>query len=139
MSSRKKEFKSFLAILGLLLCFSLVIIAMHYVKTPEFINSMEILFGQNEVRKWNWCPQKSSNIRWFGEIKASKFIKLEDICMARLEILPMEYANRKFTPLLAVSSDDKEKTLEVDQEMEVFRVDGFIFRMSGLSTRLKSL
>ncbi len=141
VTMKKKNLKSIFVIIGLIAAFVAVIYAMRYTQTWEFRRGLEVLFGSpppvEAPRKWTWCPEITGQIEFHTSRASEDSVTPEEICNVTLEPVPEEKAKRKFKRYLTVGTGESAKTLEADEKLEVFQVDGLIFQSKALSQILR--
>jgi hypothetical protein len=139
VSSKKRNFRSFLTVMFLIAALVGVVYAMRYVRGSQFQQGLAIIFGPaaEESRMWTWCPKDTGRIEFYTKRASEDSITPEQICEITLEPVSVENANRDFKRYLTVGSGETSKTLEADEKLEVFRVDGLVFQSQILSTALK--
>lgn len=138
---KKKNFKSIFVIIGLIGALTAVIYAMQYTQTWQFRRGLEVLFGNpppvEAPKKWTWCPEITGQIEFHTNRASEDSVTPEEICNVVLEPVPEEKAKRKFKRYLTVGTGESAKTLEADEKLEVFQVDGLIFQSKALSQILR--
>ncbi len=145
MNQRKRNFKSIFVILALCAALGMVIYAMRYTRGDQFRQGMEVFFGTlnppPEVpmsgRAWRWCPEKTERVEFFVSRASEDNVVPEQICEVIIEPVSEEKANRPMRRYLTVGSGSASKTLEADEALEVFRVEGLIFQSQSLSKTLR--
>lgn len=139
MAMKKKNLKSIFVIVGLLLALVGVIYAMRYTQSFQFQRGLALLFGEIEApRTWNWCPPETGQVEFHKTRATDDQVTPEEICKVTLEPVPEEKANRNFSRYLTVGTGESRKTLEADENLEVFRVEGLVFQSQRLSQTLKA-
>ena len=141
MTAKKKNLKSIFVIIGLIAALAGVVYAMRYTQSWEFRRGLEVLFGSTPSpeapRKWTWCPKITGQIEVYTKRASEDSVTPEQICNVTLEPVPEEKAQRKFRRYLTVGTGESAKTLEADENLEVFQVDGLIFQSKALSQILR--
>ena len=137
---KKRNLKSIFVIIGLVGALVAVIYAMRYTQSWQFRKGLELLFYAPvpEVpRKWTWCPEETGQIEFHMNRASEDSVTPEQICNVTLEPVPEEKTKREFKRYLTVGTGKSRKTLEADENLEVFQVDGLIFQSKALSQILK--
>lgn len=141
--NKKKNTKSIIVIMGLVIALWSVIYAMQYVQSGNFRKGLELLFGsvsptiKAESRVWNWCPKETGQVEFYTSRASEDSVRPEEICEVVIEPVPEQKAKRQLKRYLTVGSGEFRKTLEADEAVEVFRVDGLVFQSQILSKILK--
>ena len=135
MTKRKSSWKSVVGILGLCATLAAVIYAMRYTQSYQFRKSLEIFFNPMAPTLWRWCPDGAEKVELLNPQLAA--VTPEQICSVSVETVPDEKATRKLSEVLTVHAEKQSKSLEADDQLEVFRVDGLIFQSQSLSKALK--
>lgn len=137
----KRNFKSIFVVIGLICALVGVIYAMRYTQSPQFQQGLGIMFGPAPVkeapRKWTWCPKDTSRIEFYTKRASEDSVTPEQICEITMEPVSTANASREFKRYLTVGSGQTSKTLEADDSLEVFKVDGLVFESQSLSKILK--
>ena len=137
----KRNIKSVFVVLVLLFALVGVIYAMRYAQSFQFQQGLAIMFGPfgstSEPRMWTWCPKDTSRIEFYTKRASEDSVTPEQICEIAMEPVSTENANRDFRRYLTVGTGDASKTLEADETLEVFKVDGLVFQSQNLSKILK--
>lgn len=140
---KKKSSRSIFVIIALVVALGGVIYAMRYTRSNQFLKGLELVFGvspdasTSALRRWNWCPKDTERIEFYTKRASEDSVTPEQICEVVLEPVPEEKTNREFKRYLTVGSGQSSKTLEADESLEVFKVDGLVFQSQSLSLVLK--
>lgn len=139
VSIGKRNLKSIFVVIGLIAALIGVIYAMRYTASPQFRQGLGVMFGPPEAapRTWTWCPKDTSRIEFYMKRASEDSVTPEQICEITLEPVTTEKANHVFKRYLTVGTGESSKTLEADEGLEVFRVDGLVFQSQSLSRTLK--
>lgn len=145
MNQRKSGLKSVFLIFGLCVALGMVIYAMRYTRGDQFRQGLNVFFGTPaptpEIpmagRAWRWCPEKTERVEFYVNRASEDNVVPEQICEVTIEPVSEEKANRPMKRYLKVGSGSASKTLEADEALEVFRVEGLIFQSQSLSKSLK--
>ena len=132
--------KSVVLTLGMVVGLAGVYYAMQYTKTPSFQSSLELFFNPTLQKSWKWCPLQTETVNWAGENLTLSAAETHQVCELEMQSIDSPISEQTgFKPLLIAKARAGSRTLESDELMELFRIDGLPFKSSGLTEFLKSL
>jgi hypothetical protein len=144
---QNKNLRPIFVIIGLVAALAFTVYAMRNVRSAKFQQGLAIMFGQEASvvqvppaqpsRPWTWCPKETQLIVFYVNRASEDSVTPEQICEIKMESVPAEKMNRTFKRYLTVGSGPLIKTLEADDTLEVFRVDGLIFQSASLTKTLR--
>jgi hypothetical protein len=137
MARSRSNLKSILVTVLLSAALAGVIYAMRYTGSYRFRKGLEVFFNPSAPQVWNWCPPDADKVEVLSSSHSGLKLQPNQICSVTVEVVPEDKATRKLSGLLRVSSAQATKTLEADDLLEVFSVDGLVFQSQNLSKTLK--
>ncbi len=141
MKSKSKQLtRSVVLTLAMVAGLAGVYYAMQYTKTPSFQSSLELFFNPTSQKSWKWCPLQTETVGWADGNQVLSATETHQVCEVEMQSIETPITEQTgFKPLLIAKARAGVRTLESDELMELFRIDGLPFKSSGLSEFLKDL